>query len=100
METSRKEERTTHTLNGATAQQRYTPADSHQPPTRKRNIYLNMALPQGIGETGARAAKKKYYLGVGGRDCAEGGDFFLCRRSGPLLLSDRMPLHLGMFRYI
>jgi hypothetical protein len=75
METSRKEERTTTTLNGATRQRSKTPADSHQPPMRTRNIYLNMAMLKGIGEIGARAANKKYYLeAVGG--CARKVEIF------------------------
>jgi hypothetical protein len=53
---------------------------------RKRNIYLNITLHHGIGEQGARAAKRKYYLTeeVRHKRLTEGGDFVLSRRSAPL----------------
>ncbi len=59
---------------------------NHQPLMRKRNIYLNRTRSHGIGEQGASAAKRKYYLPeeVRHERLTEGGDFVLSRRSAPL----------------
>ena len=73
-----------------------TPPSSHQPPMRKRNIYLNITPPHGNGEQGARAASKKYYLNDGARSkrLSEGGDFFEAGAAHPCRLMNRTPVNL------